>query len=204
MVFALGAGHEDRGGAGLARDYLYHGVWHILTGFDHLLFIAALALAAVTLRDLVKVLSVFTLAHSMTLVLSVLDILRVSSRLVEPMIAASIVFIAVQNVFHARASRGNGRLAIAFFFGLFHGLGFAGGLLDAMQGLGGLSVGLAIGAFSLGVECGHLGVVLPVFLVMHALRTPKVRPAIPLGVMRAGSCAIAIAGAGYFIAACQA
>ena len=68
------------------------------------------------------------------------------------MIAASIVFVALQNLFWPQQSRGGARLGVAFFFGLFHGLGFAGGLLDAMEGMAGLTIGLAIFAFSFGIE----------------------------------------------------
>src|SRR5262249_39515295 len=86
-------------GEGSGRDrgrmfgaYLRHGITHILSGYDHLLFIAALALAAVTFWDLIKVVSAFTLAHTVTLALSALNIVRLPSHVVEPMIAASIVF----------------------------------------------------------------------------------------------------------------
>src|SRR5205807_1459282 len=77
----------------------------------------------------------FTVAHTLTLALSVLNIVTLGERVVEPMIAASIVFVAVQNVFWPRQSRGWTRLAVAFAFGLFHGLGFAGGLKEAMAGM---------------------------------------------------------------------
>ena len=146
----------------MAKDYIRHGIMHILSGYDHLLFIAALALAVATFWDLVKVISAFTFAHSLTLTLSVLNVVRLPSNIVEPMIAASIVFVALQNVIVLQRSRGTGRLCVAFFFGLFHGLGFAGGLLSAMEGMAGFAVGLAIVAFSLGVEIGHQMVVLPI------------------------------------------
>lgn len=79
-----------------ARDYMRHGVTHILTGYDHLLFIAALALAVTSFWELFKIIAAFTLAHTITLTLSVLDIVRLPSQIVEPMIAASIVFVALQ------------------------------------------------------------------------------------------------------------
>ena len=130
---------------------------HILTGWDHLLFMSALVLAAVTFGDLVKVVTAFTLAHTITLTLSVLDIVRLSPRIVEPMIAASIVFVAVQNVFWPKRTRGWGRMAVAFGFGLFHGLGFAGGFSRRCKGLPGLAISIAIAAFSLGVETRSSG-----------------------------------------------
>jgi hypothetical protein len=116
-----------------AAAFVRHGIAHILTGYDHLLFVAALLLAVTTLWDLVKVISAFTLAHTITLALAALDVFRLPGRIVEPMIAASIMFVALQNIFWPERSRGWSRLAVAFGFGLFHGLGFAGGLLGAMS-----------------------------------------------------------------------
>src|SRR5262245_7239925 len=186
--------------ARMAKEYIHHGIMHILSGYDHLLFIAALALAVATLWDLVKVISAFTLAHSLTL--SVLNIVRLPSSVVEPMIAASIVFVALQNVIFPAKSRGGGRLCIAFFFSLFHGLGFAGGLLRAMEGMAGLAVGLAITAFSLGVEIGHQMVVLPIFCGLKMMRRRISQSAlIPERVLRYGSAGICAAGMFYLVAA---
>ncbi len=189
-----------------AGDYLRHGITHILTGYDHLLFIAALALAVTTFWELFKIIGAFTLAHTITLTLSVFDIVRLPAQVVEPMIAASIVFVALQNVFWPGRSRGAGRLSVAFFFGLFHGLGFAGGLLEAMSGLPGASVGLAILAFSVGVEIGHQCVVLPLFGLTSLVRNWRRRASAsvePAGdwLLRGGSAVIAAAGMFYLIAA---
>jgi hydrogenase/urease accessory protein HupE len=186
----------------LTKEYIRHGVTHILTGYDHLLFISALVLAVVTLWDLVKVITAFTLAHSVTLTLSVLNVVRLSGRIVEPMIAASIIFVALQNVFWPRRSRGAARLGIAFFFGLFHGLGFAGGLLAAMEGMAGLTVGLAILAFSLGIELGHQVVVVPIFGGLKLIR-PLRTNSVPLSeyALRYGSAVICAAGIFYLVAA---
>jgi hydrogenase/urease accessory protein HupE len=186
----------------LAKEYIQHGVMHILSGYDHLLFIAALALGVATLWDLVKVVSAFTLAHSITLTLSVLNIIRLPENIVEPMIAASIVFVALQNVIVPERSRGAGRLCVAFFFGLFHGLGFAGGLLSAMEGMAGLAVGLAILAFSAGVEIGHQMVVLPIFgALTTARRLAPPAALVPARVVRYGSAGILAAGMFYLVAA---
>ena len=149
-----------------------------------------------------KVISAFTLAHSITLTLSVLNIVRLPSNIVEPMIAASIVFVALQNVIVPERSRGAGRLCVAFFFGLFHGLGFAGGLLSAMEGMAGFAVGLAIVAFSLGVETGHQMVVLPIFGALKIMRRAAPQSArIPGRVLRYGSAMICMAGMFYLVAA---
>jgi hydrogenase/urease accessory protein HupE len=189
--------------ARMAKEYVHHGIMHILSGYDHLLFIAALALAVSTLWDLVKVISAFTLAHSITLTLSVLNVVRLPENIVEPMIAASIVFVALQNVIVPKRSRGAGRLCVAFFFGLFHGLGFAGGLLSAMEGMAGLAVGLAILAFSLGVEIGHQMVVLPIFCALKVMRERMSQRSalIPERVLRYGSAGICAAGMFYLVAA---
>jgi hydrogenase/urease accessory protein HupE len=186
----------------LTKQYIRHGVMHILTGYDHLLFISALVLAVVTLWDLVKVITAFTVAHSITLSLSILNVVRLSSRIVEPMIAASIIFVALQNVFWPRRSRGAARLGIAFFFGLFHGLGFAGGLLAAMEGMAGLTVGLAIVAFSLGIELGHQIVVVPIFGGLKLIRSLRTN-SVPLSeyALRYGSAVICAAGIVYLVAA---
>jgi hydrogenase/urease accessory protein HupE len=189
--------------ARMAREYIHHGIMHILSGYDHLLFIAALALAVATLWDLVKVISAFTLAHSITLTLSVLNIVRLPENVVEPMIAASIVFVALQNVIVPKRSRGAGRLCVAFFFGLFHGLGFAGGLLGAMEGMAGYAVALAIAAFSIGVEIGHQIVVLPIFFGLKKFRDRAAPQAarVPACVLRYGSAGICAAGVFYLIVA---
>ncbi|MBI3450423.1 MAG: HupE/UreJ family protein [Acidobacteria bacterium] len=178
------------------RQYLRHGIEHILGGYDHLLFICALVLTAATLGDLIKVVSAFTFAHSITLALSVLDVVRLPSRIVEPMIAASIVVVALSNIFWPDRTRGWTRLGMAFFFGLFHGLGFAGGLLDAMQGMPGGAVGVAITGFSAGVEVGHQMIVLPLFFALMLARSPRL--------VWGGSVAISVAGGIYFLAAIRA
>ena len=152
------------------RAYVVHGIKHILTGYDHMLFITALVLATARLWDLVKVVTAFTLAHTLTLALSVFNVLTVSERIVEPMIALSIIFVAVQNIFWPERSRGWTRLVVAFGFGLFHGLGFAGGLKEAMSGMPGITLWAALISFSLGVEIAHQMVNLPAYGALSAIR----------------------------------
>jgi hypothetical protein len=190
-------------GDGVFSEYLSHGIHHILEGWDHLLFMAALVLAVRKIGELVAVVTAFTVAHTITLALSVFDIFRLPSHIVEPMIAASIVVVAVQNIAFPAQSHGLLRLALAFGFGLFHGLGFAGGLLEAMQS--GASVGTALVAFSIGVELGHQVVVIPIFviltLVRSRLRLPETRERFSLLTLRAGSAVIAAAGCVYLVSA---
>lgn len=187
------------------REYLRHGVYHILTGYDHMLFMAALVLAVTSLLDLVKVVTAFTVAHTITLTLAVLRIVHLPAHIVEPMIAGSIVFVALQNIFWPRQTRGWSRLAIAFGFGLFHGLGFAGGLLEAMSELPGVAIVLAITAFSVGVELGHQAVVVPVYSALSLARRVRKETGesgpVRRFAMRYGSAAVCLAGCVYLVAA---
>jgi len=187
------------------HSYFVEGIRHILTGYDHLLFITALVLAATTLWDLIKVVTAFTLAHSLTLTLAALHLVQVGPRIVEPLISLSIVFVAVQNVFWPKSSRGIVRLAAAFFFGLFHGLGFAGPLLDVMHEMQGQTVATAIIAFSIGVEVGHQMVVIPLFASLKLIRRTRAdQPAkerFSMAAQRFGSAAISLAGLFYLFVA---
>lgn len=151
-------------------DYGREGVWHIWIGYDHILFLLSLLLPAVlwrngahwvpvpgfrpALTEVVKVVTAFTLAHSVTLSLAVLEIIALPARLVESAIAASVLLAALNNLYPLVTSR---RWLVAFGFGLVHGLGFASVLLDL--GLPRGSLALALLAFNLGVEAGQLAIV---------------------------------------------
>jgi hypothetical protein len=182
------------------REYFHLGVRHILTGWDHLLFVAALVIATASFWEMVKVIAAFTLAHTITLALAVFDVVRLPPWVVEPVIALSIIFVALENVFWPRHAHSRLRLGVAFGFGLIHGLGFAGGLLEAMAGLPRIGTWIALGAFSLGVETGHQVVVLPLFGTLsagrHRLHESFTRPA-----LRYGSLFISLCGAYYLCAA---
>ena len=154
-----------------------------------------------SLWELVKVLSVFTLAHTITLALATFGVLRLSPALIEPVIAASIVAVALQNLLSPRQSRGAVRLAIAFVFGLFHGLGFAQGLVDAMTTLSVDNVLWALAAFSLGVEVGNQVVVLPVFAALRAGGWYFAHAPASAVTMRFSSLLIGISGLCYFVLA---
>ena len=183
------------------RAYMLHGVVHILTGYDHLLFATALVLAATQFWDLVKVVTAFTVAHSLTLTLSVFNVVTLSDRIVEPMIAVSIIFVAVQNIFWPEKSTGWARLAIAFSFGLFHGLGFAGGLKESLADMPSIALWLALIAFSLGVEIGHQIVIIPLYTLLRGARTwgtEQPRQLLQSRILKFGSAAIALAGI-YFL-----
>jgi hypothetical protein len=146
-------------------DYVRHGVWHIWIGFDHILFLLSLLLPAVLLTapaqsfraalvDVLKVVTAFTLAHSLTLTLASLHVLALPSRWVESAIAASVVVAALNNLFPLFRGR---RPVAAFAFGLIHGFGFASVLADLGLPQGALALSLA--GFNVGVELGQLAIV---------------------------------------------
>ncbi|MDO7854075.1 HupE/UreJ family protein [Hymenobacter convexus] len=184
------------------RAYFGHGLGHILTGYDHLLFLAALVLGAASLWELVKVISAFTLAHALTLTLAAYQLVQVPEALVEILIAGSIVAVALQNIFWPSAASRGSRLAVAFGFGLVHGLGFASGLLTLLHQLPHEVLLLALLGFSLGLEAGQQLVMLPVFGLRQVLSLPMrsaSQPAISFtGLLRLGSMVIAGAGVFYF------
>lgn len=161
--------------------YLRVGIEHIWGGIDHLLFLVSLLLPAVLIRrggrwepvgsarpallDILRVVTAFTVAHSITLTLAALNIVHLPSRLTESIIAASIIVAALNNVFPLVTE---GRARIAFAFGLLHGFGFASVLAD--MGLPSGARLLSLFAFNLGIETGQLAVVLAVMPVVYHLR----------------------------------
>ena len=182
------------------ETYFVHGVRHILTGYDHLLFLCALVLGAAGLWDLIKIVTAFTIAHSITLTLATYGLAHLPEQVVEPVIAASIVFVAVQNIFWPKQAGSYTRLAVAFFFGLFHGLGFAGGLLELMHALSPGLIVCAILGFSLGVEAGNQIVLLPLYGFLQLLRRTRSagsKPQILAAFQRYASGAVAAAGLYY-------
>lgn len=176
----------------LALDYFRAGLTHIAGGWDHALFVAALVLALPGFWRVVALVSVFTLAHTVTLTLSILGLIHARSSVVEPLVALSIVAAAALNIFRPATILLGGRLAVAFGFGLFHGLGFAGGLVAAMQGYRTGTMAAAIGGFSIGVELGHQLVVLPLLGVLAVIR--RSAPQHVATVVRLGGIAILAAG----------
>ena len=155
------------------RTFLKLGVKHILEGYDHLLFLAGLLIATRRVKTMLGIITCFTLAHSLTLALAALDIIAIPSRIVEPLIAASIVFVALENIFYRTEPKG--RLALTFAFGLIHGFGFASILRDRFSmGADGSSLVVPLFSFNLGVELGQLlvaALVLPLFLKLRENET---------------------------------
>lgn len=157
--------------------FVRHGIDHILFGYDHLLFVLALMLIVRDTRALILTVTAFTLAHSITLALATLGVVKVAGPPVEAAIAFSIVLVAAEIV---RLRRGEASLTarkpwlVAFCFGLLHGFGFAGALSEI--GLPSGDVPLALFAFNLGVELGQLafiGVVLAIVALAARLRVPQ-------------------------------
>lgn len=156
------AGQVRRNVYEISRDYLVIGFTHILPkGLDHILFVIGLYLLSTRLSTLVWQVTSFTIAHTITLALAMLGIVSLSPSIVEPLIAASIVYIGIENTVTNRLQRW--RPAIVFGFGLLHGLGFAGVLTDI--GLAPAEFVTGLVAFNVGVELGQLAVIAACFLV---------------------------------------
>ncbi|MCX8495137.1 MAG: HupE/UreJ family protein [Akkermansiaceae bacterium] len=182
------------------REYLWNGISHILRGYDHLLFVAALVIGSIRFWEMVKVIGAFTLAHTLTLALSVFGIFRLPASIVEPIIALSIVLVAFENVIWPNRAHSKVRLGVAFGFGLIHGLGFAGGLMTVMAGLPPVGIWVALVAFSLGVEVGHQVVVLPLFGLL-VMSNGQLSKALHSRVLRFASVLIACCGVYYLFIA---
>lgn len=135
-------------------DFLKLGIEHIWTGYDHLMFLFALLLVCANFKSAVQVVTCFTVAHSLTLAFATLNLVWVSGRVVEPAIAASIVFVAAENLFTSGEPKG--RWLITFLFGLVHGFGFASVLKDLGVASGTTGVTVPLVAFNLGVEAGQI------------------------------------------------
>jgi len=150
--------------------FMLLGVDHILKGTDHVLFVLALVLVAVPWRRLLLMITTFTIAHSITLILAGLSIISLSPRIVEPVIALSIAYMALTSVFlrqYAFFAAFHNRLGVIFFFGLFHGLGFAGVFEELDVPVADYFFSLAF--FNIGVEIGQLIILAVAVLALYFL-----------------------------------
>lgn len=174
---------DNKGPSGLF-EYLRLGIEHMLTGFDHVLFVIGLLFLGRSTWELVRIVTSFTLAHSVTLGLSALDLVRLSQTPVEAVIALSILFLAVELARDKRSSLlFRQPWLIAFIFGLLHGFGFAGALRDI--GLPSDAILWALLLFNIGVEIGQLMVVFTGLMLAFALRSqlknmPRWLPRVPI------------------------
>lgn len=191
----------------LNRDFIWQGMLHIWIGIDHILFLVALLLPAVLVRrdkawqpverfgsafwNILKIVTVFTVAHSITLGLAALDIVQMPSRFVESMIALSIILVALNNIFPTFRESA---LLIIFLFGLFHGLGFAtvmGHLPFRMKDV----VYVLIG-FNVGVEIGQIAIVAGIFPIIFWLRKHQSYPTV---LLVGGSGVLCVVAAYWFV-----
>lgn len=196
---SAGGGDDRAGFASAVRE----GVIHIAIGADHLLFVLALLLPVALRRkegrtfgqaalDVAKLVTAFTLAHSVTLSLAALDFVRLPSRLVETSIAISVALTALDNFRREPSSRE--RWLLAFSLGLLHGFGFSSVLAEL--GLAPQSLAKTLVGFNVGVELGQLGFVLAVFPILYAVGH---RPLLGRRVLPALSFAVALVGAAWAI-----
>ena len=202
-------GSGTAGAAAVLRTFVPAGIHHIAIGPDHILFVLGLLLLGGGLARLLKIITSFTIAHSITLALASLGLVRLPSRVVEPLIALSIVFVAVETLraqwsaepagSGATADRGerarDRRALLAFGFGLVHGFGFASVLAEF--GLPREALGWSLAGFNVGVEIGQAVIVL---LVAPALAWLTRRaPAVHARLVRVLAAGIAAAGGFWFV-----
>lgn len=180
----------------VAGQFLHEGVIHIFGGIDHVLFVLGLLLLGGGIKELLKTVTAFTVAHSITLTLAATGVWTPPARIVEPIIALSIIAIAVETLRPRKeGERSDYRPWLAFGFGLIHGFGFAGALAEL--GLPREALAPALAAFNLGVELGQAAIVLAAapLLALLARRLPKGHRAVVV----AGSLGIAAMGAYWFV-----
>ena len=152
---------------GSFTNFLCLGVKHILTGYDHLLFLFGLLLVARGFFSSLGIITSFTIAHSITLALATLHLVQIPSRIVEPLIAASIVFVGAENLL--RGDIPKARRIVPFGFGLIHGFGFASALRETGIGSG-TGIVLPLFSFNLGVEFGQIMVAALALPIIWKLR----------------------------------
>ena len=174
------------------REFFMLGIHHIVTGYDHLLFLFGLLIVCRTARSGIVLITCFTLAHSLTLVLSTLGLVDLPGLFVEATIAASILYVGIENLFRKEGGLG-WRWVLTFAFGLIHGLGFAGVLHEMGIAKTGSAAVLPLFAFNLGVEAGQLAIAAIVLPILWKLRDTRafVRVGVP-------ACSVAVAAAGAY------
>lgn len=160
--------------------FLRLGVEHIFTGYDHLAFLLGLLVATATLGSLVKIITSFTVAHSITLALATFNLIHLPARLTESLIALSIAYVAAENLMNFRAMK---RYYITFLFGLVHGFGFSNVLRE--MDLPPSSLALSLFSFNAGVEIGQVTFVLLIFPLVQDLTSSgwkRLKPAVSIGI----------------------
>ncbi len=140
--------------SGQLAQFLKLGVGHIFLGYDHILFLLALIVVS-RLKELIKIITAFTVAHTITLILAALEVVKLPPRLIETGIAVTIMYVALENLWAKKTSH---RWVLTFFFGLVHGFGFANVLRE--MGLPTTGLVRSLVSFNVGVELGQLAIVL--------------------------------------------
>jgi len=181
--FVVGRGWQ----IGQLTSFVALGVRHILSGYDHLLFLLSLLMAGGALLTLAKVVTAFTVAHSITLSLAVFGFVALPARWVESAVALSIAYVAIENLWQPQAAIRR-RWFVTFGFGLVHGLGFASVLQELALPRAALAASLA--GFNLGVELGQLGAVAVICTALRLLsswsQAPALRRWVSIGTASAG------------------
>ena len=199
MIFNAGSGEQiyysgsTQGVLAVMRTFIPAGIHHILIGPDHILFLVGLLLLGGTWLVLVRIVTAFTIGHSLTLSLAALSIVMPPARVIEPAIALSIVFVGADNL--VRGSGRDVRAWAALAFGLIHGFGFANVLREF--GLPAQALGWSLFSFNLGVEIGQLGVVVIVTAALAAIRRRSAVAGSRVAI--AGSVIVIAAGVYWFI-----
>jgi hydrogenase/urease accessory protein HupE len=175
---------------GSFTNFLTLGVKHILTGYDHLLFLLGLLVVARGFFSSLSIITSFTVAHSITLAAATFNLAHIPSRIVEPLIAASIVYVGIENLLRGDVPKS--RQLVTFGFGLIHGFGFASVLREMGIGAGMNGVALPLLSFNVGVELGQImvaAVALPIIWKLRANPVFMVRwvPACSAAVVLLGS-----------------
>lgn len=185
------AANTSRSTIATALEFMHMGVEHIWLGFDHLVFLLGLVVMGLEKRRVLGIVTAFTLAHSLTLALSVLGVWSPPGSIVEPLIALSVAYVGIEN-FVARSFER--RALVAFAFGLVHGFGFAGALGEV--GIEGAATSVGLFAFNLGVELGQLAVLALLLPLLAALRRS---PALIRRVVPAVNATVVVLGVAWFV-----
>ncbi len=175
-------------------DFFMLGIEHIVTGYDHLLFLFALLAVTHSFWPAIKIITFFTVAHSMTLALAGLNLVELPASFVEPFIAATIVYVAVENLI--RGDHPKGRHWLTFGFGLVHGFGFASVLQELDISSGGTGILLPLLSFNLGIETGQIAIA---SLVLPAIWWLNNKPEFSEKFLKACSAAISVVGAYWLL-----
>lgn len=147
-------------------NYIWYGMEHLFTGYDHMLFLLGLVIVRLKWSEYLRILTAFTVGHSITLTLAALEIVMIPGAIIEPLIALSIVFVAAENIFRKQYEW---RWLITGFFGVIHGFGFAGVLAGRFSG----NVALPLLSFNIGIELGQLTVFLVLLPIIYFIRQTR-------------------------------